>query len=502
MRTGVRSAVVAIAVLAASVPGALAATPTVPFARALGLLAAAQTPVSPSLQSGGAAAGPTGVSDVVLRRETTEAGSFAAIADHAEASDGPIRRAEASSAIEDLDLLGGLVTARALHARVRAEIDTKTGAGFALDAGSTVAELSVGGTPVTVTAPNKIVEFPGGHAAILETIVGDVAGRREITVNLVHVFVDHPAWHGEIVVGSAYAGVAVPGVALAGPDTRFDLDDDAGSGGDAGDSIETATSIRPPASYAAGFRPGADVSDFYAFAAGPGNRIVATLQSAAFVHARPPAGSGMLDAGDPPDVDLLLYDPLRALRETTQWTVSGAAQRVEINADHPGAWVLEARRRPFERAGTYQLSVGIMPLRLWRDDGDVADVGTAATAGDAPSACPDARALPQILPGVFDVAFTGSLGAGDPSDAFALASGATVRLKPDESLDGADFDVYLYEVTPGGSCLPQASSTNREPGAKAQPEEIWIPTHLRDPVIEIRRVSGIGNYLALVTYSA
>ncbi len=121
--------------------------------------------------------------------------------------------AQSTSSAENIDVLGGLITADGLVANVR----TRVAGGVAVsDAdGSTFSNLVVAGVPVTsgdgAVAPNTRINLAGvGYVVLNEQLrSGDGASTSGLTVNMIHVYLKGllGATTGQIIVGSASSSV-------------------------------------------------------------------------------------------------------------------------------------------------------------------------------------------------------------------------------------------------------------------------------------------------------
>jgi hypothetical protein len=121
---------------------------------------------------------------------------------------------QSTAAVEDVNVLGGLITARTA---IAVASSYATGAGVASDAaGSTVTDLVVNGMPVAIGdaafPPNTRIALPGVGYVILneQQQMGDGVQSSGVTVNLIHVYLQNAltgAITGEIVVASARSAV-------------------------------------------------------------------------------------------------------------------------------------------------------------------------------------------------------------------------------------------------------------------------------------------------------
>lgn len=496
-------------------------------ASAKGVFSATNVPVEPQLHAGGAAAGkPDGSETIrILDQSVPFYATAHAVTDQAAtstASDGSLH-AESESLITDVSLYGGYLKADLLRARARADHSRASGTTTASSAGSEIVGLEIGGVRYSYAAPNYTILLPGiGRLVLQETIETGTGFRKEITVNMIHLFVDTP-WHkAEVIVSSAYAGVNFEEDFLAGREAELIFRaDDAGADADAGSSAGTAVPISPGL-YSGRLSP-SDNADVYSFQTRQGERIVAVLRPSERVVVTqdpippgppPPAAaiSYLLDAAAStsvsgphlPDFDLYLFDPTGAPRDASTNTnfLASVPERVELNADLPyappgarGTWTLEVRRRAGSVDGFYTLELALLPEALLEQN----DAGL----GDAPNACASARPVPLVAG---SVSFPGVIRDADPADFFSFPAlggrAITITLKPDELADGANFDLYLYApAVPGGpaSCAVPVAVSTAGAGADAQgfPDLILrYPTTIPGTyVFEVRRVNGVANYV-------
>ena len=123
--------------------------------------------------------------------------------------------AQSTATVANVNILGGLITAKEVIATVTSS-RTARGAGSNAN-GTTFEDLTVAGTPVTTgdapVAPNTQVSLPGvGYVVLNEQIpAGDGVTSSGITVNMIHVYLQSPTGGtlttGEIIVGSARSAV-------------------------------------------------------------------------------------------------------------------------------------------------------------------------------------------------------------------------------------------------------------------------------------------------------
>lgn len=127
------------------------------------------------------------------------------------AVDNRVASSQSTSEVENVNLLGGLVTADIVTAVASSYVSgTRAGSN---SAGSGFVNLVVNGVPVTTdVAPNTTVSLPGvGYAVLNEQVPsGDGVTSAGITVNMIHVVLQDALTGfktGEIIVGSASSQV-------------------------------------------------------------------------------------------------------------------------------------------------------------------------------------------------------------------------------------------------------------------------------------------------------
>lgn len=476
--------------------------------RAAGLTVRTNVPAEAVVTAGGATIGPrSGVDDARTLDPAMPSpiDHIRAIDDHAEGDPAGTSTSSASSRVTGVSLAGGMITADVLSAKVRATFDPATRTLTTEDTGSRIANLRIASQPVEVSRPNTTIDVPGvGTLVVQETLVVRDGARGEITVNALHLFGDPGYPSGEIVLGSAHAGVNFFSGTFTGPfNDLIHRPDDADSRGDAGDTVTTALPIAPGL-YSGSFGAG-DAVDVYSFQTLQGERILAIAKPAdrAALHLNRLPNQPSFSSTSP-SVRLILRDPSGAVRARGELGLSpGAPEKVELNADTPyspagtrGRWTVEVERAD-DQLGFYSLSLSLLPVPLREQ----AEAGT----DDAPGTCPAARTLtlgPQ--PGEADnAAVLGVIRDADQADfyRFDLVAGRllNIAMKPDEGIDGANLDLYLYGPSaPGGpvDCSePIARSTLGFDPAKALPDAIPVTTERSGTyVVEVRRVNGVANY--------
>lgn len=406
-----------------------------------------------------------------------------------------------TSRVAGVRLLDGLVTADALVSEARASVDNATGDATVDAAGSETSRLVVAGTPVPpLVPPNTRIDAGGVIVVVNEQRLDVAPGRASATVNALHVYVPHATARAEVVLGQAIAIADAFGGATARPDRLMNDQDDANAGGDAPDTFATAmpldaTGQAADAAAIQGRLDAGDAYDFYSMTAAQGQKLVAVLAPATGValgvdEVRPqPApnlpSTGATGAGATvPDLTLRLLEPGTGVPRAVSALPLSAPERVELNVDVAGPWVLEVSGYG---AGNYTLTVAVTPIPLLPDD--------EVTGPDAPATCMDARtpALGSVVDGV--------LKDDDWADAWRLDAKRgdvlTAILKPGEDADGADFDLHLF----GPGCVPLATSAlGKGIVPKGVPDAVvQLPVLVSGTyVVQVERYNGVGNYHLLL----
>lgn len=479
-----------------------------------GVFVNSNIPAEPQIHAGGAQVGGSGGSSSirVADRSVGPVDFVHAVTDKASGSVEPFTAAS-DSLVTDVSVNGGLITADLLRAKVRADYDIQTLSGTATDAGSQLVNLKIANVPVVVAQPGTEITLPGGlgRVVIQETITTTVGYTREITVNMLHAWLNTPTFKGEVIIGSAYAGVSLPGGPFIGRETDLiHRPDDAGSGHDAGDTAASAL-VLAEGTYGGGMLTSDDNSDFYSFQAGQGDRISFTLLAA--IREQVIVGAGPTPAligPTQPYFDLTLRDPNGEIRDvSTALATASDPRHVELNADIPyapagarGTWTVEVLRRTTTN-GFYTLDLHIPPSPLLdQEDGNL--------PGDASASCSSPRALPQNGTENDTRAYTGVIRDDDRGDTFSvhadIGQSLAVALKPDAGAEGADFDLFLYAPTAANGqadcTYPYArSDLGKEPLPKATPDLVTsLPVHVTGTyVFEVRRINAVANYVLEVS---
>lgn len=477
--------------------------------RGRGLKIVNALPVEPQITAGGAQVGGKGgplVQTRLVDRSAPNIDYVQTIVDTAQGQTASNPTARSSSTVQRVSLLAGMITADVLEAHAYARLDLATQMSETSSLGSRIVGLRVGVTPIDVVEPNMTIAVPGvGTLVLQETIEQREGFRTEITVNALHLYLNPGYPTAEIILGSAHAGVNFLADVFTGAlDDRIHDPDDLSSGGEAGNSIASATPIGE--GIFEGSISKGDPADVYSFNAKQGQRIIAVVKPAerAKLHLNPPPASPSFVV-DAPNVELILYGADGAVRSTSELSVGlSSPQRVQFNADLPfdgssAPYHLEVRRRDASPDGFYTIELSILPVPL-REQND------ADQPGDASDACASARTL-VLGPSSGELAsstFAGVIRDADPSDFYGFTGTAgraiSIAVKPDELDDGADFDLYLYGPdSPGGgpNCVtPIEFSVAGGDGSKGMPELVTVLPVLTSGtyVFEVRRVNGVGNY--------
>lgn len=386
--------------------------------------------------------------------------------------------ARGNATVANVSLLGGQIRARALHSVAEA---TTVSGNSSVETTVRAADLWVGSEHFTgEIPPNTVVPIPGVGTVILHERHVDRTGEKSgaVLVNAIHVVADNAQVRGDVVVSRAYAGTSCDPPLGALLETH---DNDAGTGGDAPDDAGSAHPLTDPALIQGRMQSG-DTSDFYAVHVEPGEKVEAAMTPSSRAKVTADSLTGVPSVlGRLPDFDLHLREPgTFAVRESSTLPAS-SPERVELNVDQPGWWVLEVRKSLGD--GNYTLGTTVTPIPLLpqRD---------ALQAGDASDACEGARPIDQgVHPGV--------LKGEDRSDWFAIdaeiGDDLAFAVKPAEGADGADFDLFVYD---GGCDLIDSSTLGKGLVPKGTPDVVGpMAAQATQTVhVEVRRINGIGNY--------
>lgn len=458
---------------------------------AQGVRVTSNVPVEPVVTFGGVSARDGNDDTVVLDLPPTgPVDAVKVIEDHATSSMDPLT-STATSRIEHVSLAGGAIVVETLFSRATVSRDGGTGTN-ATFAGSYLARVVIDGNPVVIDQPNTTIAVPGvGRVTFLETAELSSLGRRELTVNALHLFVDTPV-KAEVVLGSAHAAINLFESRFDGPAADLiHATDDAGTDTDAGDDAADAVPITPGAY--TGLLQGNDTTDVFAFDAGQGDRIIGTVRASERVSRAHPNQPALLQT----EVMLRLIDPNGIERESSTLGPD-VPQRVELNADTPyapegakGTWLLVVQNRT-SFATFYTLTLSLPPNPLLQQE-------DAQIPGDAGDTCATARALPAALqPNELDEqVFTGVIRDIDQADFFSfratIGQVITVTLKPDTLVDGADLDLVMY-----GPAVPDGPSDCSDPLAESFLGKDPLPKAVPDAVA-VAPVDVTGTYTFGVT---
>lgn len=388
--------------------------------------------------------------------------------------------ANASTTLAEVSLLGGLVRARGIDVAV--ESATNDSGSASLVPRAVIAELWVGTTRYEADLPpNTLIPLPGGGILLVkETRHATHELGSEVLVNALRLVVDNGVERGEVTVGHAFAGTRCGG-ALG--ELLADPDNDAGVGGDSPADPANATSVFTPNVFQGRLLAG-DAADHYRVYAEPGLKVEALLvpSARATVTLGPTLAQPSL-----PDLSLALLEPgTFAVRETSELPQS-TPERVELNVDRAGDWVVRVTSANAVPAN-YTLALVVTPLAPFFSE-------DAYSGQDAPAGCGAGLTVGTGL-------HAGSLHGADMEDAYRVSVEGgdlvALTLKPTEDADGADFDLRLYDP----ACnLVQASTLGKDvssPGLvpKGLPEALFLPPAPLDGVwhVEVVRYNGVGNY--------
>lgn len=390
------------------------------------------------------------------------------------------RTATARQTIANVTLLDGQIRIRGLHAV--AEAVTVSGETIVDASRSSFDDVIVQGNDLSQPVPpNTEIPLPGIGVLVLNEVTTTKQDEKagEVLVNMVHLVVDNAQMRGEVIIGQAYAATSCDPAVGTLTET---FDNDAGTGEDAGDTPGTATSVDDPTVFQGRMVDDGDDADHYAVEVEPGEKIQATVLPSTRAHV---TSNGTVDGTtvDPgiPDMDLVLREPgTFAVREESRLPAS-APDRVELNVDKAGEWVLGVERAA--NHGNYTLAITVTPIVLL-------DQNDALSGADAPDACRDAIDVDDgVHPGVlkdddYRDFYKVSADIGD------LLNGV---LKPTEDADGANFDLFLYD----SNCqLLQSSELGNNLLPKGTPDAVSLLPVLisQEYIFEVRRINGIGNY--------
>ena len=268
-----------------------------------------------------------------------------------------------------------------------------------------------------------------------------------------HVSPDNP-WKFEYVAGSNETWIINFYAYSGGSNYTVRVDasnqNDAGSGGDAGNNAQNACHIHPGVSYQGSLKDD-DVSDYYSFDVGAGQIISVSLSAAAVT-----SGAEFIVELDDPDGD----------SKGCACMSQDSPGKIEHVAGSTGTWIIRVTSDPCctdcmcgggGGEGNYRLRV------------DIADQNDAGSGGDAGN---DAEHAYPIDPGT---AYRGFLEADDGYDYYSFEASvdqiisvslsATPEMMPNAGYSwtsGPSFRVVLY--APDGAFKGSASSKQGSPG--------------------------------------
>ncbi|HWG90837.1 MAG TPA: choice-of-anchor P family protein [Candidatus Thermoplasmatota archaeon] len=470
---------------------------------ALGLFAAATSPATAEVLAGGASArGPSASEVTRYDGRFVPAGPLTVVANTLVDSAAAYRNEEgsayayAASHVSAVCLLSCRIQVESLRAEAIALHDATDLTGSIDTSGSHVTKLTIDGLPTPVTAPNTVIPIPGvGALHVLETTLLDTPFGKAAQVNGLRLVVETATTRGEVVLASAKASAGYLPAASLGPERALQEANDAGLGGDAPDTIETAAPLAPGA-YGALLeeRPWPqDDRDVFRLDVAENTRIVidAAMAKRAHVHTTaPPVTTGSLLPGNQ-RTDLYvsgyvsLYDSEGILRDSLDMTYEA---HVEFNTDKPGPWYVMFHG-DVAPGMNYTFTYAAAPVVF-------VPTGDAGTFSEAPAAC--AAGL-TVAEGVH----AGSLARGDDADSFRFSVGygeeITLVLKTDEAF-GANFDLELYD--PDCEIIGGAAISG-DGFLKSFPDPVVLRDAAKNGLYTARvvRTEGSGNY-ALVIHAS
>lgn len=402
-------------------------------------------------------------------------------------------RARSVSIVEQLELLGGRITADLLVSEANATLAKST---FAITTTETVriVGLRVDGQPVDA-APGQVVDVPGvGRLALGEVTRATRGEADELSVAALHLYGAVDGFRGEVVLARAIAGVAADGQGFVGETHRLDAQDDAGTGSDVGGTKATAL----PLSFATGETGARAVGgriaegdvDVYRIEAREGLKLHADLKPAEVAHVRthqltmPPSpatipGTLTLERVDLPDLSMRLVHETLGEFLASQMPLS-LPERIELNVNVSGPWYLVVEGA---RDTNYTLDVSVTPVALLED----VTVGTGCGDASAPllTLAPTANAM------------RGTRLSHWYQMATRIGDDVTVALALPDA-DGADLDLALYD---SGCTLLRESRLGKPllwdgDSPKGLPDAVdLLPSERTETLwVEVTRYVGAGNY--------
>ncbi len=403
----------------------------------------------------------------------------------------------ATNQLAHVDLLNGMIQFEGLDARGEVSYDLASVDGsHAID--SQIDRLVVAGEEVSLDPGPQDIELPDGlgFLRLHETDVQQTPSGIRLEHKIVHAYLDLPYGRAEVTLGGLVLQAGHSQTPLAHERTILGQDD-ADSGGDAGDAPQEAIAIGPGA-YDGSLPPG-DTVDYYETDLVHGEKVQLVLQPAP--RATVTGGGLFVDDEDPtdpevvePDVaisgmefyQLRLYDPVGDVREQSTLAVAGAPHRIELNADLNGTWHIEVMRVdqgvPPE-AYNYTLGLSVTPVPLL-PNGPMFNGPEACTPGDT--------GIPELSQGVDPK----TMQHDDFVDVYRFSADIgdliTVTMKPGETLDGWSAALTLYDEDCNIIDRQDQDLLGFKGVPKATPE---LPSlYTGDYYVEVERLNGVGNY--------
>ncbi len=411
--------------------------------------------------------------------------------------DAEFAQARAQANATHVSLLGGLVTAEAVHVVAQAT-RTDTGPGTADTTGSFVANLTVAGESFGVMRTPATIPVPGvGTLHVLqdEQRSQDPETDPGVLIRGLHLDLDTEWLDGRVTVAKAQAEVGC----TPAPD-HLDAwgDDDAGTGGDVGGNQSSAHPVELPAVVTGRLGADGDRADAYAFPSqGPGEAISVSLNPSERTEVHSDRGLHMTPPAEPADPDLRtslaiqplqvdLVDPDGVVQESKR-TLLSEPLYMEFNGHIPGDWTVVLSRTG-DLVTNYTLGLATYPLPVADQEGTIADSDTPGTCG----------AGPILASG----AYQGALYYDDYADSFRFevepGDEVAVGLKPSENVDGARFQIELYDsdctLRSQGIWLPPIPEGIPRAVAQVSADEggLWTAR-------VIRQTEAVGNYYATLS---
>jgi pimeloyl-ACP methyl ester carboxylesterase len=242
------------------------------------------------------------------------------------------------------------------------------------------------------------------------------------------------------------------------------VQNDCGTGGDAGNAFSTATAITTPKSSCAGsLATPIDGQDWYQFPVTSGQQVNASMV---------PSGGA--------DFDLCVYGPSGNASGCSSNGV-GVAESVSLTAAVSGNWRVQVYRQGAAPPGTYALSAAVVTPQN--------DCGTGSDAANSFSSAPT---LTLPASGCSGQLFSGNEIDGDDYYRFAIVAGDQIdaSMTPNAS---ANYDLCLYN--PSGAVVAGCTT-----GGTGVTEAIGhTATATGDYRLRVRLTSGTGSYTMSVS---